>query len=98
MFNRNPRTATVLEYSGPDGVRRPAAELMRPRSLGYQQARLAIDVEIDRMYLAEVCYRAAHGTSAEYTFYIDEYDVETDTRNPARSHTAKCNGHGLASP
>ena len=98
MFNKNPHTATVYEYTragAPDGVRHPLHELVRTPAYGYAAARLAINVTAEPMYLKEVCYRATHGSNDRYTFFVDEYDIDANTRRPARSLTMTCDAHGL---
>ena len=95
MFNKNPHTATVYEYSRPGGERRPLAELVRTPSIGYENSRIVVNTILRPDYPKEICYRATHGTSDRFTFYIDEYDMDVDTRHPARSETLSCDAHGL---
>jgi hypothetical protein len=97
MFNKNPHDPTVYDYTGEDGVRRPLAELVHTPALGYPDARLAVNVLFQPDYLKEVCYRATHGTTRRYTFLVDRYDIDVDTRRPVQSLALRCDAHGLAS-
>lgn len=95
MFNKNPHTATVYEYSRPGGERRPLAELVRTPAIGYENARVVVNTLLCPDYPKEICFRATHGTSERYTFYVDEYDMDVDSRRPARSQAWNCDAHGL---
>jgi hypothetical protein len=95
MFNLNPHVATVYDYAGDDGVRRPLAELVHTPAFAHADSRLALNVILEPNYLREVCYRATRGTRAHYTFFVDDYDIDKDPRHPARSTTSSCDAHGL---
>lgn len=95
MFNINPRTVHVYEYTGPDGVRHNLAELVALPAPGYARARAAIDVEMAPAYLAEVCLRAWRATSQEYDFYVDTYEVDIEKRELTGTEVLHCSAHGL---
>jgi hypothetical protein len=95
MFNLNPSKVSVFQYARADGVRRDLADLVSTPALGYKRARLAINAMTDRMYLAEVCLRATRATGDEFTFYVDDYDVSVDPRQPSETHTLRCTSRGL---
>ena len=97
MFNKNPHEVTVYDYTGEDGVRRPLAELVHTPAIAHADSRLAVNVILQPDYLREVCYRATHGTAERYTFLLDHYDMDVDTRRPVQSITLHCDAHGLAS-
>ncbi len=96
MFNDNPRLVRVLEYSRAGGGRRPLAELARTPAIGYARARLAINVAIKPILLAELCMKLHLPPGEVLTFHIDEYQVDLDPRRPARSLSYRCDEHGLA--
>lgn len=96
MFNQNPRTVRVFEYSRGGGPRRPLAELVPTPALGYARARLAINVAIKPVYLAELCMKLHPAPGETFTFHVDEYQVDVDARRPARTLTYRCDEHGLA--
>jgi hypothetical protein len=96
MFNKNPHEVTVYDYTGDDGVRRPLAELMHTRAIAHADSRLVINVVLQPDYLREVCYRATRGTTERYTFLLDHYDMDVDTRRPVQSQALHCDAHGLS--
>ena len=95
MFNLNPRSVSVYEYARADGVRHDLADLQAMPAPGYARARLAIDVEMEPAYLAEVCLRAVRASHEEYDLFVSEYQVDVDARTPARTHLLHCSAHGL---
>jgi len=95
MFNLNPRTVPVYEYAGADGARHDLADLVEAPAPGYARARLAIDVEFQPAYLAEVCLRAVRAHHEEYEFFVSEYDVGVDRTAPASVRTLHCGPRGL---
>lgn len=96
MFNANPRTVSVYEYAGADGVRHDVADLDPTPAPGYARARLAIDVALQPAYLAEVCLLAARERHAEYDFFVTDYQVDVDPRRPSATTALHCDSHGLA--
>jgi hypothetical protein len=96
MFNKNPHDPTVYDYEGADGVRRPLAELVHTPAIAYADARLCVNVILQPDYLREVCYRATRGTTERYTFLIDRYDTDVDSRRPVETLTLSCDAHGLS--
>jgi hypothetical protein len=96
MFNKNPHNVTVFEYARDGGPRRPLAELVRTPAFGYASARVIVNALTDPMFLAEVCYRATRDPGESYTFFVDDYDIDHDTRRPARSTVFRCDSRGLA--
>jgi hypothetical protein len=96
MFNKNPHVATVYEYARPGGERRPLAELVHTPAILYENSRVVVNTILRPDYPKEICYRATRGTSERYTFFVDEYDVDVDTRHPARAKVFGCDAHGLA--
>jgi hypothetical protein len=97
MFNRNAHEATVYDYTGADGDRRPLAELVRTNAIAYADSRLALNVILQPEYLREICYRATRGTTERYTFLLDHYDLDVDARRPVESLTLHCDARGLTS-
>ncbi|HEY3816983.1 MAG TPA: hypothetical protein VGL81_07430 [Polyangiaceae bacterium] len=97
MFNKNPHEATVYDYTGEDGVRHPLADLVHTRAIAYADSRLCVSMILQPEYLREVCYRATRGTSERYTFLLDHYDMDVDTRRPVETLTLHCDARGLSS-
>ena len=95
MFNVNPRKVSVYEYARADGVRHELADLVPVAAPGYARARLAVDATLEPQYLREVCYRATRRNHEEYDFFVEEYDVDADTRAPSQTTTLHCDLHGL---
>jgi hypothetical protein len=95
MFNLNPRTVAVYEYSRADGVRHDLVDLVAVPAPGYGRARLAIDVGTKPEYLGEICYRATRAFHEEYDFFVSEYRVDVDPRTPSLRTVLHCDAHGL---
>jgi hypothetical protein len=97
MFNKNPSTVTITEYAREDGVRHPIAELMTTPSLGYHRARAAVNLMIKPEFLLELCFRTLRSSgNRPFDIFVDEYDVLSDPRRPARSHTVRCEERAFA--
>jgi len=96
MFNKNERVATTFEYARADGVRHNIADLVATPALGYKRARVALNVLVNKSYLAEVCFRATRDSHESFTFYVDEFDVDANPRRPARTFVLRCDARGLA--
>lgn len=96
MFATNPRTVSVFEYAGDDGVRHALADLVAVPAPGYKRSRFGIDVIAKPDYLAEVCFRATHGTTREYAIFVTDYEVDgAGGRRAARTTSLHCSSHGL---
>jgi len=68
MFNRNPRTVEVYEYTRSGGARHDLADLLVTPAPGYKTARLAVDLAFQPRYLAEVCRSALRGGKRNSTW------------------------------
>jgi hypothetical protein len=96
MFNRNPTAVWVFSYSGADGERHDLADLVALPAPGYKRTRLAMNVAFKPDYLREVCFRHTRRVpGADLTFHVDEYRVDVDREQPARTATLQCTAHGL---
>ncbi|HEX8795739.1 MAG TPA: hypothetical protein VF765_32540 [Polyangiaceae bacterium] len=95
MFNINPRTVSVYEYAGADGVRHDLADLVATPAPGYARARVAIDAGFQPAYLAEICLRAWRATHQEYDFYVDTYEVEPGRSTLTNTSVHHCSPRGL---
>ncbi len=95
MFNVNPRTVHVYEYTGSDGARHNLADLVAAPAPGYKRARVAIDVEMNPEYLAEICLRANRATRQEYDFLIETYEVDVEKTALTETKVMRCTAHGI---
>lgn len=93
MFNKNPHQVSVYSYAGADGVRHDLADLVRTPAPFYKRARLAMNLMLERDYLAEVCYRARR--AEKLTVLVDQWDLDVDLHRPQRTDTFPCEAHDL---
>ena len=94
MFNRMPLDVSVVFYRKAGGVYAPAAELLPTASLGYSEARLALQRAMNPNLVNQWCHERPE--LRDYEFRIQNFRIGHGARLVSERHW-RCGARGLES-